>query len=168
MGDSWRKRNCIHTKGTGLSLNWLSRIPTTTGALRAQKGMGDEEWDWSLTEQRLRGSWLKFAQGENLCFWQTLFEVLGTPWRVRQTRSLTFCSSKGITHTRFLYGEKRNQNRWKGRRARSRKGITKARGSMLTPRAEVPVSPEKADGDLGHVSGSQRRRWCNIPWRGPA
>ena len=49
------------------------------------------------------------------------------------------------THKVFVWREKRNQNRRRGRRARSRKGITRARGSMLTPRAEVPLSPEKAE-----------------------
>jgi len=33
---------------------------------------------------------------------------------MRQTRSLTLCSSKGITHTRFLYEEKKETRTGEG------------------------------------------------------
>lgn len=92
----------------------------------------------------------------------------GDPMESETDKGLNLVQLRRNHTHKGLYAEKRNQIRGRGRRARSRKGITKARGSMLAPRAEVPLSPEKADGDLGHVSGSQRRRWCNIPWRGPA
>lgn len=170
MRDSWGKGNWIHTKGTGLSLNWPSRILTTTGALWTQKvEQGDKELRLKPNREEAQRSLTQvWSRRESLLLSGT---VLGArdPMAMRQTRSLTLCSSKGITHTRFfVWREKRNQNRGRGRRARSRKGITKARGSMLTSRAEVPLSPEKADSDSGHVSSSQSRRRCNIPWRGPA
>lgn len=108
MRDSWGKGNWIHTKGTGLSLNWPSRILTTTGALWAQKvEQGDKELRLKPNREEAQRSLTQvWSRRESLLLSGT---VLGDrdPMAMRQTRSLTLCSSKGITHTRFLYEEKK-------------------------------------------------------------
>ena len=63
---------------------------------------------------------------------------------------------------------KKKSEQGKGQKGQKQERYHKSKKKQVNSWAEVPLSPVKADSDSGHVSGSQRRRLCNVPWRGPA